>query len=589
MNKFIKTIINNIFFGVKISWESSNPLFILKLLYTFVTVFIPIAISYVWKNILNELSDSVLVSITLLLVVYISLKLFVYLSSVLNDYLINRYYDARSFYIDNIIINKMSRVDLSYFDSSSMADRTERIRANFGVLHDTSWQVFDIITEIANIIITFSILSAFNPFLGIIIIILLIPDFIYNQKHTKKMYDLSLSQAHDVRLEQYYINNINNVNSQYELKLNNYGSYFLSKADNIWSNLFRVNRKHEIKHAKYQALFTVIGTMGSVLTLLFSAIKAVSHQIGLGDLQFYFNMSNTLQNQVNALFRDVNSFLVNNIKIDELRKFINEQPENEAMGDIILTDAPKIEFENVSFSYPNSSALILNNCSFTIMPNERVALIGLNGTGKTTIIKLLFGFYYAQNGHIKLNDIEIKEYNIYSVRKIFGVLFQDYVTYCLPLREIISLPEFEERFNEQLIDNAALISGFSNVISNWKDRYDTVLGRYYASNGRDLSGGQWQLLCLTRAYFQNAPVMVLDEPSASLDPISENRIFEQLYKLSFGKGSIVITHQLSNIKLSDRILLLDEGSVKEAGTHKELMNKKGLYAKLYNIQAKKYT
>src|SRR5690554_3954241 len=551
----IKTIFCNVIFGFKINWQSSHKLFIYKCVYSLLLVFAPIAISYVWKFIINDLTNKIFVMIPIFLSIYIVLKIFNYIMSVINDYLIMRYYDARTFYIDNILISKLCRVNLAYFDSSSMSDKIERIKANTGMLHDTAWQAFDIITQTVAIVTCTIILSTINPIFGIINISLVIPSFIANKIYSKKMYNLSLSQTRDNRLMNYYINRISDINNQSEVKLNHFSSYFVKRSDNIWHNLFKINRKEEIKQTKYQIIFSELRILGPIFTLLTSVPQVISGVIGLGDMQFYFNTSNSLQSQVNDFFQNTNSFLINNIKIDELRKLINEEPEQEKSGQLTLTAAPKIEFENVTFSYPNMTQTVLNNCSFIIESNERIALIGLNGAGKTTILKLLFGFYSPSSGKIKFNDIDIMEYDIYSVRKVFGTLFQDFIMYCLPLREIIALPNFNERFNNERIENAAQTTGFKNVISSWDDGYDSVLGRYYASNGKDLSGGQWQLLSLTRAYFQDSPIMVLDEPSASLDPISEKKIFNQLYDLSFGKGSIIITHQLSNIKLADKILL----------------------------------
>lgn len=586
--KNIKRIVKNVIFGLKISWKSSHGLFVFKILYSLFAVFTPITVSYIWKNIINDLSDRILYYLAFLVVLYIILKTIGYLLSVVNDYLINRYYDARSFYIENIIIKRLSRVSLSYFDSSSMGDRIERIKGNMGMLHDSAWQVFDILMEIVNVITTFIILSTINPVFSIINMVLIIPSFIANQKHSKKMYALSLSQTRDNRLNDFYANSLLQVDNQSELKLNHFSSLFLKKADCIWLNLFKSTRKQEIEHVKYKVVFSFLYSFGPIITLLVSVAQASAGIIGVGDMQFFFNTSNTLQSQTSAFFNDTCSFLINNAKIEELRTFIEEHPERESSGQLELFEAPKIEFEEVSFSYPNSSETILKNCSFVINPNERIALVGLNGAGKTTVLKLLFGFYYPTAGKIKLNDIDIKEYDIYSVRKIFGILFQDYVEYCLPLREIISLPCFDQRYNEERLNKASGITGFSKVVMQWKEKYDTVLGRYYASDGKDLSGGQWQLLCLTRAYFQNAPIMVLDEPSASLDPISERKVFDQLYDLSCGKGSIIITHQLSNIRLADRILLLDKGKIAETGTHDELIGENGIYSNLYRLQASKY-
>ena len=249
---------------------------------------------------------------------------------------------------------------------------------------------------------------------------------------------------------------------------------------------------------------------------------------------------------------------------------------------------PKIEFCNVFFCYPNCEDYVLKDCSFTIEPHEKIGLIGLNGAGKSTIIKLMFRFYDPESGCILLDGVNLKEYDVYAVRKVFGVLFQDFVTYCLPLREIIALSDFEERFNDEKLKKACDISGVSEVIKDWERGYDSVLGRYYADDGKDLSGGQWQLVGLARAYFKDSEYMILDEPSAALDPISEDRIFEQLYYLSEGKTSVTISHRLSNTTLSDKILVIDDGHIVEQGSHFELLKQDGLYAKLFKLQAEKY-
>lgn len=181
-----KTIVQNVAFGLKLSWDSSHLPIVFKILYSLFAVFTPIIVGLIWKNIINGLNDQYLYSLVSLVAVYIILKIIGYLLGVVNEYLINRYYDARSFYIENIIISKLSHVNLAYFDSSSMGDRIERIKGNMGMLHDSAWQVFDILMEIINMVTTFIILSSINPIFGIINILLIFPSFIANQKHSKK-------------------------------------------------------------------------------------------------------------------------------------------------------------------------------------------------------------------------------------------------------------------------------------------------------------------------------------------------------------------------------------------------------------------
>ena len=328
--------------------------------------------------------------------------------------------------------------------------------------------------------------------------------------------------------------------------------------------------------------------MSTVLVLTVATFDVVAKRIGIGDLQYQLSMLTRLRTQTESLLRNINRFLSNNARLLELQDFMAFRPESEKSGTRLPSRNPKIEFCHVYFRYPNCEEYVLKDCSFTIEPGEKIGLIGLNGAGKSTIIKLLFRFYDPEKGCIKYDGVDLKEYDVYEVRKIFGVLFQDVISYCLPLREVIALSDFGERFNDEKLRRACDISGVSEIIRDWEDGFDSVLGRHYADNAKDLSGGQWQLLYLARAYFKDCDDIILDEPSAALDPLAEDRIFERLYRLSDGKSSVTISHRLSNTTLADKILVLDDGKIIEQGSHAELLKRNGKYAHLFRLQASKY-
>ena len=391
-------------------------------------------------------------------------------------------------------------------------------------------------------------------------------------------------QLRDNRKKDYFRDVFFDNNVQFEVKLNGIGTYFIEKYKEMWQKLYRINKTESIRHNIINTLIMIVNVSCELLVLTMSVFDVINKQIGIGDLQYNLSMVSRLRGQAQELMDNINRFLNDNTRMIELREFINIKPEIEKSGTLQPSNNPKIEFCNVSFRYPNSEQFVLKNCSFTIEPHEKVGLIGLNGAGKSTIIKLMFRFYDPEEGCIKLDGVDLKKYDVYAVRKVFGVLFQDYVTYCLPLREIIALPDFDERFNDEKLKRACDISGASDVIKDWENGFDSVLGRYYADNGKDLSGGQWQLVGLARAYFKSSEYMILDEPSAALDPISEDRIFEQLYRLSEGKSSVTISHRLSNTTLADKILVIGDGHIIEQGNHEELLELKGFYHELYNSQ-----
>lgn len=590
MKSFLAQLLKNMWFGIKTSFLASKFYFSMKLLILLSTTVVPLVNIWLWKEVLNGVVDIQGHAHTVMtyLILYLFLQLVVYLLAQWNGYVNNRYSDEIQFYIEMTMMEKTSRIDLAFFDSAQMGDKVRQARNNFGVMMETTWLVFDVLSAIINVIVTMVIVSTYKWWLGIITLFLLTPFLLYNKKHTERKLFLEKEQQRDHRKKDYYIDAFFDDNIRFELKLNHIGSYFAKKYKEIWKKLYIVNRNEDIKHNILNTLIMLINISSELIVLIVSIFDFFRHKIQIGDLQYQLSMVSRLRGQTQAMMDSINQFLVNDTRLTELRDFLDLQPELEKSGTKLPSSQPKIEFVNVSFRYPNSQQYVLQNCSFTIGATEKVGLIGLNGSGKSTIIKLLFRFYDPEDGYILLDGIDLREYDVYAVRKVFGVLFQDYVTYCLPLREIIALSDFDARFDDEKLQEACAISGADQIIQNWEERFDSVLGRYYADDGKDLSGGQWQLMGLARAYFKECESMILDEPSAALDPISEDRIFAKLYGLSEGKSSVTISHRLSNTTLADKILVIGDGHIIEQGSHTELLQQNGTYSHLFRLQASKY-
>ena len=593
MNKiktFFSGLFKNVWFGIKTCFLASKFYFSMKLIVLMFTTLIPLVNLWLWKEVLNGIVDfgNSKQTVIVCLVIYFALQLATYLIDQFDNYVQDRYSDELKFYIDAVMMDKTSRMDLSFFDSAKMGDKVRHARNNFLTMMNMSWLVFDIISAFINVVATLIIVCTYKWWLGLVTLVLLIPFMLYNKKRTERKLQMEKEQLRDNRKKDYYRDVFFNDNVQFEVKLNNIASYFIGKYKETWRKLYKINKTEDVKHNIINTLIMIVNVSSEFLVLTVSVFDVVNKHIGIGDLQYNLSMVSRLRSQSQMLMNKVNKFLNDNTRLIELQEFMDIEPDVEKSGTLKPSNNPKIEFCNVSFRYPNAEQYVLKDCSFTIDPHEKIGLIGLNGAGKSTIIKLMFRFYDPEKGCIKLDGIDLKEYDIYAVRKVFGVLFQDYVTYCLPLREIIALSDFDERFNDEKLKKACDISGASEVIKDWENGYDSVLGRYYADNGKDLSGGQWQLVGLARAYFKDSEYMILDEPSAALDPISEDRIFEQLYHLSEGKSSVTISHRLSNTTLADKILVIGDGHIIEQGSHFELLKQNGKYAELFNLQASKY-
>jgi ATP-binding cassette subfamily B protein len=250
-------------------------------------------------------------------------------------------------------------------------------------------------------------------------------------------------------------------------------------------------------------------------------------------------------------------------------------------------DGMDIEFRNVSFTYPGKSEPVLKNISFTLHAGESVALVGQNGAGKTTLVKLLARLYNPDEGEILIGGHNIKEYDPRELREQIGVIFQDYVKYRMTAGENIGVGRVTEIENRILVDLAARKSGADRIITRLDQGYDTMLGRWF-EQGMDLSGGEWQKIALARAFMRDAPILILDEPTSALDAQAEYDIYQSFRRLTTGRTVIFVSHRFSTVRLADRIFVIEQGHIIESGSHQELLDLRGKYTELFNLQAEAY-
>ena len=309
----------------------------------------------------------------------------------------------------------------------------------------------------------------------------------------------------------------------------------------------------------------------------------------VGSLQYNISVFGNIQNSLSALSKKSVEIWSATERLNELKEFLKLKTIAENSGRMKLSSpVVTIEFKNVWFKYPNAEDYVLRGCSFFIDRDQKVCFVGENGSGKTTIVKLILRLYDVSEGEILINGVNVKEYDVYSLRSVFGILFQDYTRYSLTLREAIALSDMKDCGDDTKLQRACEKTGFNEIISGWDGGFDSVLGREFSDDGHDFSGGQWQLLSLTRAYFRDKKVMILDEPSAALDPMAENLIFDKVYKNKALSSAVMISHRLSNTILADKIFVVEDGKISEEGNHDDLIKLSGEYSHLFNLQAKRY-
>ncbi len=274
----------------------------------------------------------------------------------------------------------------------------------------------------------------------------------------------------------------------------------------------------------------------------------------------------------------------------DLFEFFEMQPSIASKPDALPAPRPirqGFEFQKVAFAYAGSSRQVLRDINFRLEPGEKVALIGANGAGKTTLVKLLARLYEPSEGRILLDGVDLREYNVEDLRREIGVIFQDYMRYDLLVKENIGFGKIEDLSSQSLVERAADKSQAAEMIARLPLQFDQVVGRRF-DGGVDLSGGEWQKIALARAYMRDAQLLILDEPTATLDARAEYEVFLRFAELTRGKMSVLISHRFSTVRMADRILVLSQGEITEQGSHRELVELGGLYAELFELQAAGY-
>lgn len=336
-------------------------------------------------------------------------------------------------------------------------------------------------------------------------------------------------------------------------------------------------------------LSTFISSAGKIFLIAYSVYEVAVGNYTIGTLSMLLALSGKVGGKFQTLVKAVpDHYQITLPRIHSFLCFMNHENKIKATGSLKIDEVPEIEFRDVCFRYPECEHNAIDHLNLKIPANKKIALVGLNGAGKTTIVKLLLRFYEPQSGHILIDGKDISEYSAKELYGLFGVCFQSVNKYAMTLRENIAISDIGRMNDQADIKNAAAAAGADRIWEELPGGLDADLTRRFKENGTELSGGQWQKIALARTFFRNSRFIILDEPSSALDPVAEDHIFSSFKKICADKGGILISHRLSSIMMVDEVVLLKEGSVAESGTHDELMELNGEYAALYRMQAEKY-
>jgi ATP-binding cassette, subfamily B, bacterial len=338
------------------------------------------------------------------------------------------------------------------------------------------------------------------------------------------------------------------------------------------------------------SLLSAIGTAGYYTAYVFAVWKTVTGEFTLGTLTFLANAIRDASSNLQQTFSTLSTIADQALFLTDLIAFFEMRPTIESKRNALPAPRPiqrGFEFRDVSFRYPGSSRLVLNGLNFHLRPGERVALIGENGEGKTTIVKLLTRLYDPAEGQVLLDGVDLREYSLEDLYREIGVIFQDFMRYEMTARENIAVGRIEQIDNLALLQQSAQKSMADEVVAKLSSGYEQMLGRRF-EGGVDLSGGEWQKVALARAYLRDAQVLILDEPTSALDARSEYEVFQRFAELTAGKMALFISHRFSTVRMADRIVVLEHGKIAEEGDHDALTQLGGRYAEMFELQAASY-
>ena len=551
---------------------------------------IPIFQIYVTRNLVNELAlliqhgQSYLRESALVLLMQLCLMMLGAFAGGVTSILSRQIQYKIKYRFDQLISSKTTKIPFSFYNQPEFYNLFQRASGHSQLASTLVDQLLQIVQSTITLIAYVIILYNIHYALSLGLILLSVPVVVTNIVMGKSRYKNVRRQTHTLRKAKYLYELLTGKESAKELRIFNYDKFLSSR----WSDLFWKSAHEQISFEKKNAFVQIcIGLLNNLVIVFVLGILFWLGSIGRMTMGLYVSISQafiTAQGQMHTLARNISRVHESSLFLSDLFTFLRLQEELDNPQSIAFPMPLKegIRVDNVYFYHQNNSKATLKGISFQIKKGQKVAIVGENGSGKSTLINCLLGLYIPQEGHVYFDNVELREVDAKSLRDNATVVFQDFVRYQLSLAENIGLGMVENIQDKAKVELAAKSTGI-NFVGNLENGFDTILGTSF-EGGNGLSGGQWQRISLGRAFFKNAQIIILDEPTSTFDPVAEQLFYKEIFEISKDKTAIFISHRLGICPDVDLILVLKDGKILEQGSHLDLLDKNGNYAEMYEKQ-----
>ena len=603
----IKAFLSRLFYIISLVWETAPAILIVMILLCVFDGVLPVIGAYITRDLLNEISlligselgtfaDELFTTLKPILFLFILQFIYMFMRRIferVNDMVTAIAGELVVNHIKLKIIGKAKEVDVSSFDRPEFYEKLENANREAGMrpigILTATFRVISAIISIASFIV---VLSTLSPLAPLIIIACALPGAIVTYVFKNKNYRYMRRHSKERREMSYYSQLMVSKDYVKEIKILGLGDTFTEKYKDVFKRYFKGLKRLMVRESVTRILVSLLFTLGHCALFAYVAYDVIYNGKMIGDYSLYTGALSSVANYVTTIVAATATIYEGTLFIDNMMEFMKEKRE-------VVSTLPEprsiehgkphvIELKNVSFSYPGCDKKVLDNVNLRFASGQSTVLVGLNGAGKTTLINLITRMYDVTEGEILLDGHNIKEYDPSEYYALFGIVFQHFGKYAESAAENIRFGDVLREEKREDIIEAANFGSAAEFISELPQGYDTPLTRVFEENGIELSGGQWQKLSVARAFYKCSEILILDEPTASLDAIAEQEIFAKFEEMALGKISIFVSHRLSSAVSAGQIAVLENGRLVELGTHEELMANEKQYHKLFSTQAHRY-